>query len=413
MRFAALAVLSCIVVGLLLSPAQAQAGSVPDKPRGLTAAASHDSVTLSWDDPGDDTVTGYVILRRIPAVDRRGHFDELVPDTASTATTYTDHTVSASTRYTYRIKAINEYGVSERSRWYHINTPAAPAPDKPRGLTAAASHDSVTLSWDDPGDDTVTGYVILRRIPAVDRRGHFDELVPDTASTATTYTDHTVSASTRYTYRIKAINEYGVSERSRWYHINTPAAPAATPAVTIAKGNSPDGQGDPDGAAGGAGTRANVNEPSNGDCPTETTTSCEVEVGGGPVRGVIAAPSRVEIEYLEQPDNPDSDVEIEIRYGFDTDWFRVDLEAGKIYRIEMMGATPASDDLTLRLPQIDAIYDPGGNPLSRLGPRDESSWHHLFWVTLHPQHDGTYYIAASGESFEAGTYELKVTDITP
>ena len=28
--------------------------------------------------------------------------------------------------YTYRIKAINEYGVSERSRWFHTHTPAAP-----------------------------------------------------------------------------------------------------------------------------------------------------------------------------------------------------------------------------------------------------------------------------------------------
>ena len=30
------------------------------------------------------------------------------------------------TKTTYRIKAINEYGVSERSRWFHIDTPAAP-----------------------------------------------------------------------------------------------------------------------------------------------------------------------------------------------------------------------------------------------------------------------------------------------
>ena len=50
----------------------------------------------------------------------------MVADTGTAATTYTDDTVEASTHYTYRIKAINEYGVSERSRWYHIDTPAAP-----------------------------------------------------------------------------------------------------------------------------------------------------------------------------------------------------------------------------------------------------------------------------------------------
>ena len=132
--------------------------------------------------------------------------------------------------YTYRIKAINEHGASERSRWYHIDTPEAPVPDQPTGLAATATHDSVTLSWDDPEDDTVTGYVILRRIPAVDPQGQFSELVADTETAALTYTDDTVSAETRYTYRIKAINEHGASERSRWVHIDTPAAPGhATP----------------------------------------------------------------------------------------------------------------------------------------------------------------------------------------
>ena len=145
-------------------PDEAAASEPPDKPTGLTATASHDRVVLTWDDPGDDSITGYVILRRIHGVDPQGHFDELVADTETAATTYTDDTVSAETRYTYRIKAINGAGTSERSRWFHIDIPAAPVPDKPRGLSATASHDSVTLTWDDPGDDSITGYVILRRV---------------------------------------------------------------------------------------------------------------------------------------------------------------------------------------------------------------------------------------------------------
>ena len=91
----------------------------------------------------------------------------LVANTNTAALTYTDDTVAAGLTYTYRIKAINEHGVSERSRWFHIDTPAAPVPDKPTGLEATATHDSVTLTWDDPDDDSITGYVILRRVPAV------------------------------------------------------------------------------------------------------------------------------------------------------------------------------------------------------------------------------------------------------
>ena len=206
--------------------AGAQPTEAPAKPTGLSATASHDSVTLTWDDPGDDTITGYVILRRVRENNVGGEFSVLVPDTGSAATTYTDNTVAAGTTYTYRIKAINGAGTSERSHWSHIDTPAAPVPGKPRGLSATASHDAITLTWDDPGDDTITGYVILRRLRYDDPSGHFDELVADTGTAATTYTDDTVKANTHYTYRIKAINEHGgVSERSRWFHTHTPAAP--------------------------------------------------------------------------------------------------------------------------------------------------------------------------------------------
>ena len=205
--------------------AGAQPTEPPAKPRGLDATATHDSVTLTWNDPGDNSITGYVILRRIPGVDPEGHFDVLVANTGTAATTYTDDTVSADTRYTYRIKAINGGGTSERSRWYHIDVPAAPVPDKPTGLEATVSHGQVLLTWDDPGDDTITGYVILRRVRENNTGGDFSVLVADTGSAATTYTDDTVSAETRYTYRIKAINEHGTSERSRWYHIEIPEAP--------------------------------------------------------------------------------------------------------------------------------------------------------------------------------------------
>ena len=104
----------------------AEPSEPPDKPRGLEATASHGQVVLTWDDPQDESITGYVILRRVRVNDQGGDFSELVADTGTAATTYTDDTVAASTTYTYRIKAINGAGTSERSRWVHIDTPAAP-----------------------------------------------------------------------------------------------------------------------------------------------------------------------------------------------------------------------------------------------------------------------------------------------
>ena len=111
--------------------AAAQPTEPPARPTGLSATASHDSVTLTWDDPPDDSITGYVILRRVRENDEGGEFSELVANTGSAAAGYTDDAVAAGITYTYRIKAINEHGVSERSRWLHIDTPEAPAPDTP------------------------------------------------------------------------------------------------------------------------------------------------------------------------------------------------------------------------------------------------------------------------------------------
>ena len=194
-------------------------------------------MTLTWDDPGDDSITGYVILRRDSAIHEEGTFETVESDTGSAETTYTDDSAQPERKYVYRIKAINEHGLSEISSWVRAYTPAAPVPAAPTGLSATASHDQVVLTWDDPGGDTITGYVILRRNRDIHAEGEFTTLVEDTGAAATTYTDDTVEPETPYTYRIKAINEHGgVSERSRWFHIDTPAAPllAAPTGVGVA-----------------------------------------------------------------------------------------------------------------------------------------------------------------------------------
>ena len=200
----------------------------PAKPTGLsTVSISHDAVTLTWDDPQDDAITGYVILRRDKEIHPVRTFVTIAGDTGSADTTYTDATVEPEKQYNYKIKAINEHGeVSERSHWVSADTPAVPVPDKPTGLSAAVSHDAVTLTWDDPQDDSITGYVILRRDRAIHPARTFVTIAGDTGSADTTYTDATVEPEKQYNYKIKAINEHGeVSEISRWVRANTPAAP--------------------------------------------------------------------------------------------------------------------------------------------------------------------------------------------
>ena len=371
--FAAIAALA-LAMTLLFSPVQAQEGSAPDKPTGLSATATHDQVVLTWDDPGDASITGYVILRRVRVNNTGGEFSELVPDTGTAATTYTDATVKANTTYTYRIKATNEHGVSERSRWFHIDIPAAPErPDQPTGLDATATHDQVVLTWDDPDDASITGYVILRRVRENDVGGEFSVLVADTGAAATTYTDDSVAADTTYTYRIKAINEHGVSERSRWFHIDTPAAPEAV------EGDEQDGEGDGGGTPGGPGKRTNVPEGGT-DCPATNATTCEVDVGGSATG--------------------------EISSGTDKDWFKVVLEADTRYQIDLEGedtsrGTLGDPFLALRHPCcVDTI----------VGSRDQGVGDNarLIYTPAAPYSAGVFYLTVEGAASTTGTYTVSV-----
>ena len=252
---AALVAVTALVGSLVVSGGEARAqSSVPAAPTGLTASAvSHDAVSLAWDDAADAAITGYQVLRRSRDGDAYGdgrgawEFVAVVADTASSATSYTDTTVTARTRYVYRVKAINPAGLGARSSYLNVETSDAPAaqtaPAAPTGLSASSvSYDAVSLAWDDAGDTTISGYQVLRRSRDGDiyRDGRgaweFVAIVADTASPATSYTDTTVTARTRYVYRVKAINPAGLGARSSYLNVETPDAPAAQTAPAAPTG---------------------------------------------------------------------------------------------------------------------------------------------------------------------------------
>ena len=242
----AIALLLAAAFSLLTAGDSAHAQTaVPAAPTGLTAPTdAHNSVTLSWDDPGDTSITGYRILRRDPVNQAPGVFSTIVSNTGSAATSYTDGTVAAKTRYVYRVKAINAAGLSGQSNYVNAETPAAPvspsAPAKPTGLTASSvSHDSVTLTWVDPDEGDIISYQVLRRSRDGDDYGdgqgaaQFVVIMDDTGTSDASYTDTSVTARTRYVYRVKAINSVGLSEQSSYFNVETLAEPVTTTVVVV------------------------------------------------------------------------------------------------------------------------------------------------------------------------------------
>ena len=204
----------------------------PGRPRNLTGTANADgTVTLRWDAPNDDSVTGYQILRWQRSVHQQGDFQVHVNDTGNGDTSITDTDVTAGARYVYRVKARNGDQLSERSNYFNANLPPPPVPDAPTGLSGTVAHDRVSLTWDDPDDDTITSYQILRWQRNVHQQGDFQVHLDGTGTgnSDTSFIDTDVEAEARYVYRIKARNQHGLSKRSKLFNADLPEAPLPDP----------------------------------------------------------------------------------------------------------------------------------------------------------------------------------------
>ena len=102
----------------------------PAAPTGLIAARiGHSVLTLTWDDPQEDTITGYRILRGTEA----DNLAVINSDTASNATEYEDDTVAPETAYHYAVLARSANGEGAQSDIISATTPAAPkSKEQPR-----------------------------------------------------------------------------------------------------------------------------------------------------------------------------------------------------------------------------------------------------------------------------------------
>ena len=197
----------------------------PAAPTGLTASpVEHDSLTLTWNDPQDTNITGYRIQRGTDA----NSLHTIEPNTGSPSTNYTDSTVEPETTYHYAVIALSQDGDGAQSTT-SVTTLAEPEetvqndpPAAPTGLIAARiGHSVLTLTWDDPQDDTITGYRILRGTEA----DNLAVINSDTASNATEYEDDTVAPETAYHYAVLARSANGEGTQSDIISATTPAAP--------------------------------------------------------------------------------------------------------------------------------------------------------------------------------------------
>ncbi|WP_269770241.1 glycosyl hydrolase family 18 protein [Cystobacter fuscus] len=185
----------------------------PTAPANLTSPSkTSTSVALSWSASSDNVgVTGYDVYRNGSLAG------------SSTGTSYTVGGLSASTAYSFSVKAKDAAGnVSAASSTLSVTTSASGgnctvSPGVPSGLTSPSKDaSSVSLSWTAPSAGTncsIVGYDVYNG----------STRVAQTNGTATSYTVGGLSASTAYTFSVAARNESGTSAKSAGLNVTTSA----------------------------------------------------------------------------------------------------------------------------------------------------------------------------------------------
>jgi fibronectin type 3 domain-containing protein len=207
----------------------------PGPVQNLAAIGGNAQVLISWQAPtsdGGSAVTGYRVYRSLTS---GGEYEELA---APTALNYTDTGLMNGQAYYYKVSAVNAIG--EGAKVGPATATPATTPSAPQSLSAVSSVGKVSLTWQAPssnGGAAITRYDIYRG------------LTPETIGTTPVanvnggvllYDDATVSASTTYYYKVKAVNSVGPGPASNIANATTPAptAPGAPQNPTASPGPS-------------------------------------------------------------------------------------------------------------------------------------------------------------------------------
>ena len=232
----------------LVSPGGSSSGSGRDVTWTAAASSPKGSVTVSWDDPGDDSIVKYQYKLR-PA---GGSYSQLI-DIPGSGPSTTSHTFVLPTPERYRIMlhAVNSEGRSTKR--FRVE-PSWPAPAAPTGFRASLSGGSLSLSWDNPFDDSIQKYEY--RVKTVGAGNSYSDWVDITSSISSRRVVEQFGTVTFEGVRLSAtINNVTGSERRvvqlRALHkIGNPSNPAvastgrpAVPLNLVSPGGSSSGSG--------------------------------------------------------------------------------------------------------------------------------------------------------------------------
>jgi chitodextrinase len=174
----------------------------PTTPTDLSATAvSASQINLSWTASTDAVgVTAYLLERCLGS----GCSSDFTQIANQLGTTFSDTGRSASTSYTYKVRARD--AADNRSNYSTTATATTSSgtnqpPSQPGGLTVTPGTTSMNLSWNASTDDVEVIRYVIRRCVGASCNSNWQQLG---TTTALTFADSNLSAGVNYTYQVLA-----------------------------------------------------------------------------------------------------------------------------------------------------------------------------------------------------------------
>ena len=205
--------------------AQVSAWTYPAAPVNLTATPGNGIVSLTWDDPANDSITRYEFQQKTG-----GSWNDTWTPIPSSGASTTQHVASGSlvngTAYTFRVRAYSA-GAGDVSA--EVTATPQASPDIPTGLSATATGiASATVNW------SYTNTALIDKFQARYRAGNgaWGDWA-DVAKTTMTYeVTSDLTHGTVYTFEIQAVNNQSVAGPAGQARAATaPAKPAGLAAA--------------------------------------------------------------------------------------------------------------------------------------------------------------------------------------
>ena len=213
--------------------------NAPTAPTNLAAAAlSSVQVSLTWtaSTPTSGTISNYFIERCLGNRCTMGY----VQVGTSATTAFTDTGLLASTTYTYRVRAIDSSSNYSPYSSFATVTTTAPTLTAPSNLTAtAASNTQINLGWTASTETggTISQYLIERCTGAT-----CINFVQVGTSIGTAFSDTGLTASTSYSYRVRATDGTNFSPYSNTAGATTSSGAPPPPTISFIQANYSDPQ---------------------------------------------------------------------------------------------------------------------------------------------------------------------------